>query len=141
MVTSNGVRLAGSVVFGDVQRSRFSSALPLVSSLLNSAVYAHVASNQVFFTGIAIVNPNASSADVTIEVYDADGLLLVRRVETIPAGQRRSRLLTEYFPSLLGQNRGSGYIKLSADRGIATFALFGAKDLSSLSAIPPQTVP
>jgi hypothetical protein len=35
----------------------------------------------------------------------------------------------------------SGYIVITIDREVATFALFGKSDLSALSAVPPQVVP
>lgn len=139
-ITSNGPRLAGSVVFGDQARNVFSSALPLISQLNTSMVFSQLATNSTYFTGLAIMNPGAA-ADVTVEVYDANGALIVSRVENIPAGQRKSQLLTEYFPTLVGQNHSSGYIKVTSSSGVATFALFGTQNLSVLSAVPPQIVP
>ena len=140
-LTSSGVRLAGSVVYGDAGRSRFSTALPLVSTLLTAPVFGQVASNETFFTGVAILNPNSVGINVTIEIYDAAGVQVASRTEPIAAGRRISRLLTQYFPALVGRNLGSGYIKLRADAPVAAFALFGATDSSSLSAIPSQSVP
>jgi hypothetical protein len=49
--------------------------------------------------------------------------------------------LTELFPSLAGANRSSGYIRITVDKPVAGFALFGTHDLSVLSAVPPQVVP
>jgi hypothetical protein len=75
-------------------------------------------------------------------VFDAAGTRVVPPLtETIPAGGRRARLLTEWFPALAGQNRSSGYIRLSSDRPVASFALFGTTSLSVLAAIPAQPVP
>ncbi|HEY3132394.1 MAG TPA: SBBP repeat-containing protein [Acidobacteriota bacterium] len=140
-ISGSGVNLVGSVVFGDPSGTRFSSALPLVSTLLRFFVFSQVASNQTYFTGLAILNPGSATAAVTIEVYDTDGALVATKSESIAAGQRKSRLLTEYFPALAGQNRSSGYIKVSSDNPLAAFALFGANDLSVLSAVPPQVLP
>lgn len=129
------------MVFGDPARSTFATALPLVSTLSDSAVFSQVASNDIYFTGLAILNPAGAAASVTIDVYDSAGALIASRQESIPAKQRKSQLLTQYFPELAGQNRGSGYIKFTADRPVASFALFGTHNLSVLSAIPPQAVP
>jgi len=49
--------------------------------------------------------------------------------------------LSQYFPDLEGQDIASGYIRVTADKGVASFALFGTRTLSVLSAIPPQVVP
>ena len=141
-ITSSGPRLAGSVVFGDPGRSRFSSALPLVSTLVREAVFAQVASiDTFFFTGIALVNPNAAQANATIDVFDRKGKLVGTRTEVIPPKGRRSRLLTEYIEDLKGKDITAGFIVVTVDREVAIFALFGKSDLSALSAIPPQVVP
>jgi hypothetical protein len=60
-------------------------------------------------------------------------------VQTIPARRRQSGLLTEYFLDLTGENIGSGYIKVTSDQGLASFALFGS--LEALSAVPARIVP
>ena len=141
-ITSSGPRLAGSVVFGDPGRNRFSSALPLVSTLRNEVVFGQVASDQTYFTGVAILNPNDGAANVKIEVFDASGSPVASRSIEIPAGQRISGLLTEYFPNnLFLEDQRGGYIRITADRGVTGFSLFGTKDLSVLSAVPPQVVP
>jgi len=54
---------------------------------------------------------------------------------------RKSQLLTQYFPQLVGQNISSGYIKVTSDRNVASFALFGTANLSVLAAVPPQAIP
>jgi hypothetical protein len=136
-----GVRLAGSVVFGDAQKGIFSSALPLVSSLQKSVIFSHLASDGQYFTGLAILNPADSDTLATIDLYGSDGTLEMSTTQTIPARQRKSRLLTEYFPALIGQNRISGYFKVTVFGEVACFALFGTRDLSVLSAIPAQPVP
>ena len=140
-ITSSGPKLAGAVVFGDPEREAFSSALPLVSVLLNSFVFGQVASGDRYYTGIAIVNPNDTVADATIEVFDSHGTRIQSKTEAIRAKGRKSRLLTEYFPALINQNITSGYIKVTVDKGVASFAVFGTNNLSSLSAVPPQVVP
>lgn len=139
-IVSDGVRLAGNTVFADAAGHTFLSALPLVSRLRDATLFSHIASNDLYFTGLAIANPGAEDADVTIQVYNAGGALLDSRTERIPSGQRRSRLLTEYFPSLAGKDQSSGYIKLLSNIPIASFALIGTADLGVLSAIPAQDI-
>ncbi len=137
-ITSSGVHLAGSVVFSDAAQGVFRTALPLVSSLQQSVVLSHVASNDTYFTGLSILNPNNTSANVRVDVYTSDGKLDRSTTQIIPAGHRVSRLLTEYFPDLIGQNRTSGYVRVTADAGVACFGVFGTQNLSVLSAIPAQ---
>ncbi len=140
-IVGNGVRLTGGIIFGDVRAQTFTAGLPFVSALKNSILFGHVASNDLYYTGIAIVNPNASEVSASIDLYGADGRLQTSKPVTISARQRKSGLLTEFFPELIGQDRTSGYVRVTAGGGVAGFALFGTNNLSVLSAIPAQTVP
>jgi hypothetical protein len=137
-ISSDGIRLAGSTVFGDGSDQSFSSALPLIHNLKSSVLYSHVASNDKYFTGIAILNPGLMDANVSIDVFAADGSLIDRTVERVSPMQKKARLLTQYIPLLTGRNLTSGYIRLTSDWPVASFSLFGTNDLSVLSAIPAQ---
>ena len=142
-ITSDGPTLSGSVVFGDPGRSAFSTALPLISILRDAFVFGQVASNETFFMGVALLNPNDMDANATIEIFDRDGNGIRSKVVIILAKGRISKLLTqeEYFPDLVGEDLSSGYIVITVDKNVAGFALFGTHDLSVLSAVPPQVVP
>ena len=140
-ITSNGPKLAGSAVFGDQGRSVFFAASPLVSKLHEAVIFSQLASNDIYFTALALINPNDTVAHATIDVFDSEGGLVVTRMVSIPAGERKSQLLTEYFPDLVGQNCSSVSIRVTSDIGLASLALFGAHDLSVLSAVPGQAVP
>jgi len=59
---------------------------------------------------------------------------------TIPARQRIVRPLGRLFPQLERQKRTSGYVKLSADQGVAGFVLFGTRDQNTLAAVPGQII-
>jgi hypothetical protein len=139
-IATNGVRLAGSVVFGDITRQMHSTALPLVGNLDQSVVFSHVSSNDKYYTGVAIVNPNSIEAHVIVQLLAGDGNPGIATMVTIPAGRRISTVLTELFPDLVGIQRYSGYFQVTSDVGIASFSVFGSNDLKLLSAIPPQPV-
>ncbi len=138
---SSPLRFAGNVAFGDF--ARFASALPLVNRSPRELIFSHVASDETFFTGLAIVNYVGNwvpEADVTIEVVGADGVVIASKTETLELGARKSQLITEYFPELSTRALRSGYIRVSCPDGVAAFALFGTWNLSALSAIPGQIV-
>jgi len=137
-ITSSGIRLAGSVVFSDAAKGAFMTALPLVSALQKSQVLSHVASNDTYFTGISIMNPNSSDTTVTIDLYTSSGNLVESVTRVIPASHRTSQLVTQYFPDQVGQDWHSGYIRVTADKGVACFGVFGTQSLSVLAAIPAQ---
>jgi hypothetical protein len=146
-ITCTGARLTGSVVFGDPDRARFAAALPLVSTLRSSYVFSQAASNATYFTGIALLNPNAAAANATVELFDRAGALVRASAQQIRPRSRVARLLTELFSDLVGAEVSSGYIKVTADAPIAAFALFGTSNLTdptrslALSAVPGQVVP
>jgi hypothetical protein len=77
----------------------------------------------------------------TIDVFNSAGQLLATQVQTIEAGQRRSRLLTEWLPVLAEGNYNSGYIRVSSTGELAAFVVFGTHSLSVLSAVPAQSMP
>ncbi len=141
VIASDGVHLSGIEMFSDAQNGIFLTSLPLISSLQQMEILSDLASDTSYFTGLAILNPNTVDATVTIQVYTATSQLDQSLTLTVPAGNRISRLLTEYFPQLNGQSRLSGYIKITADQGIACFGVFGTNSLSVLSAIPAQPAP
>ena len=113
----------------------------LVSDLPASVVFRQVARNSTYFTGIAALNPNDTDSTPTADVYDRNGNLVRRTTESSSAKRRVSKLATQYFEDLVGQDIASGFIELTVDKGMASFALFGTNDLSVLSAIPPHVVP
>ena len=138
-VTSNSVQLAGQVVFSDLNRQAFSAALPLVSSLSNSAFFSQAVSDETFYTGIAVVNPQDTPLNAVIRVYRSDGSsAATSNVLTIPARQRSVGMLADYFPDLGIQS--SGYMTVEGDQGFASYVAFGTRDHTALSALPGRQV-
>ncbi len=138
-VVGDGIGLAGSIRLSNSGGS--AAALPLVSILGGSLVFGQVASNDQYYTGVSILNPGISTADVSIDVYSEIGALrCTKAVELLP-GHRITQLLTEYFPELVGQSLTSGYIRVTANQDVAGFALFGMPGSNVLSAIPAQLIP
>jgi hypothetical protein len=137
-IVSSGIHISGSVVFSDAQRNSYSSAIPLTTTLERSMVFSHIASNTTYYTGISILNPDSTAAEVTIQVYNELGELKATLKTPIGAGQRVIKLLPQLFPFMEGQDWFSGYVLVNADRGVSAFALFGTHNLTALSAIPPQ---
>ncbi len=140
-IVSSGVKLAGSVIFGDPGRRQFSSALPLIGQLQTAAVFSQVASNDVYYTGLAMLNPGTSDATVNIDLFDGNGSLASSAIRSLPAGQREAKLLTEIFPALQDQSRTSGYFLVTSSAPLASFAIIGTNTSSVLGAVPPQEVP
>ena len=139
-VVSDGVRLAGSTVFGHSDGRSYTAALPLIRDLQDSVIFSHVASSDILYTGLAIVNPGNTGADAVIQLYAVDGSLIDETSVYIPAGEHRTKVLTEFFPSLIGKEQCNGHIRIISNTPLASFALFGTTNMSVLSAIPPKAV-
>lgn len=136
LIESDGPRLNGSVKFGDPGKRRFQSALPFVANLRKSVLYSQVAQGVFnFFTGAAILNPNATAITVRIDVFDSAGTLVASGERTIVPFGRVTVVLSEIDPTL---SLNQGYFTVTSDGEFASFAVFGTGDLEILSAIPPQ---
>ena len=134
-------RIVGNILLRDMEGSKPATSLPLLSELHTSYVIPHVASDQRYFTGIAILNPGSSDATVTTQVFDSNGAVVATLRETLLSRHRTSRVLTEMFPGLIGRKLLSGYMRITSDIPLAVFALFGTNDLATLLALPAQPAP
>jgi hypothetical protein len=103
-------------------------------------IFSHIASNDLYYTGLAMVNPGETGANTTIELYEANGTPIASHSFYLPPGQRKTRVLTELFPALEEQDHSAGSIRIISDMPLASIALFGTRDASILSAIPPHSI-
>jgi hypothetical protein len=126
VIKSNGPKVAGNVLISDADDGS-RTALPLVTSLENYLVFSQVISNETFFADLSLLNPNNVPAIATIDLYQSDGQRDASVTLTIPARQRISGLLTDLFPGLTTENWNSGYIRVTANAGVAGFSMFGKK--------------
>jgi hypothetical protein len=97
-----------------------------------------VAQDDLYFTGLATINPNAQAVGVTVEVYSAEGTQVATGTQQVPAGGRFSKLLAQVAGSFAPMTKG--YFKVSAPQPVASFVLFGTNAGDVLSAIPAQGV-
>jgi hypothetical protein len=139
-IESDGIRLIGSTTYQGRESRPFVAALPLVSDLQENIVFSHVASDDVYFTEIAIANPGNSGAAVNLELHNSEGAVMDSVTVSIPARQQQCYALTDYFSSIQGVNQTGGYVILSSNVPVAAISFFGTHSQSVLSAIPGQPV-
>jgi hypothetical protein len=135
-ITSSASRITGAVFFGDSAGTRFRTALPMITEGVTEAVFPHLAEDSGYFTGVAAVNLSAQAATVTVSAYDPAGQPLGAGTQTLAGGNRFSLLLRELIPSIPPVSRG--YFQLRSNQPLASFAVFGTRNLSALSALPAQ---
>jgi hypothetical protein len=135
-IRSDTGRFMGAVCFTDAARTHLGSALALTTADYRRARFGHVAQDSLYYTGLAALNPGNAPLDVSIAVFDADGIFARSARRQIPPGGRFARLLSQLlpdFPEMTG-----GYFEITSDDPFAAFALFGTQSGSVLSAIPAQ---
>jgi hypothetical protein len=135
-VASSATRIAGMVQFGDLAGDRFHTALPLASEGNSEVLYAQVVENASYFTGLAVINPDAVATELRIAVFNSLGERLGGRELALKAGARLSGTLRELVPEL--PEMSSGYFTLSTGLPTISFTVFGTHSLTALAALPAQ---
>ncbi len=143
-VESSGPGIIGDIVFGDPVDIHYAAALPLQTRLLRRAIFSQVA-NQIAstaaastFTGLALYNPGAASAQVSVSVFADDGTPTGSRLIPVPGGGRLSSTVEDLVPASAGQT--GGYVEVESSQPIVAQQLFGNLTLDFLSAVPPTIV-
>ena len=127
--------LTGSVRFS-AAGGYGSATLPLFLPPVGEFIFSHVAQAKGYFTGVAMMNPNPTTAHYTLEVYTNEGALVGSNTGSLKAGEKFSKLLYQLVADSGGQV--GGYVRIVSDLPVVSFSLFGTDDGLSLSAIPPQ---
>ncbi|HSR66545.1 MAG TPA: hypothetical protein VLU25_01265, partial [Acidobacteriota bacterium] len=137
IVEANPPGLVGDVIFGDPVGFETAAAMQLQARTFSRAFFSQVANNESIFTGLAIFNPSLDQdAEVTIQVFDAEGSLVGEGTLMLAAQNRISQVLAQLVPEAAGQV--GGYIRLESTVPIVAQELFGNNGLTFLSAVPPQ---
>jgi len=153
-IDTDGPGVIGDVIFGDPGdpdtgipgEVDFAAGLPLQNTLFEKAIFSQVANGATnpedastdTFTGIALYNPNPSSAQITVRVFDREGMLVGEKSLSLSENERTSQLIEELIPEtadLIG-----GHIVVESTRAVVGQACFGNNTLQFLSAIPPYIV-
>ena len=138
-VEADGPGIVGDLTFGDPASLRFAAALPLQTQTFRRAIFGHVANiEDLFFTGLALFNPGTEDAQVTIEIFNAEGQLVGSTVELLPAGDRFARTLVELVPESAGQ--AGGYFEVRSTQSVVGQELFGTFGLTLQSAVSPTII-
>jgi hypothetical protein len=133
-----GGGVIGDVIFGDPNTVKYAAALALQSTPFRRAVFSQISNAGDAFTGLAFLNPNASEADIEVQLYDRDGKLVGEKVLPLGAWQRTTILLAADVPQSAGLI--GGYVMISASQPIVAQELFGNATLDYLAAVPPEVI-
>jgi len=134
-VTGDTNRVHAGILFSG-EGDQVLSALPAQPTPQTDIYFSHIAQDDLYYTGIALVNDSGHPANVTIEIWSAAGVLV--NSATISGLGDRSKYIRLLSDPLLGVNQQlGGYIHIRADRPLYAYSLFGITG-QMLSAIPFQ---
>jgi hypothetical protein len=135
-ISSDGPGVIGDVIFGDPNEGLFAAGLPLQPEPFQTAVFSQIANIPgVFFTGLAVFNPNEDTASLRLEAYSPEGRLVDQLLVTLEPKNRFSKSLVELMPET--ETLAGGYIVLASDLPVVAQELFATEGLTFMSATPP----
>ena len=129
-VISNAGGIIGLEVFGSNAGTgdQYLSGVLLSGKTTLSLYYPHVVSNDAWWTGIVVYNPNNTSTTLTISPYDGEGTPLTTSTENITAGGKFIGTVADL--SLPERTR---WFKVDASAPITGFELFGTSNGNQLA--------
>ncbi|MBI3939489.1 MAG: hypothetical protein HY315_01520 [Acidobacteria bacterium] len=114
------------------------SAYPLTESSGTDFYFAHLSQGVDFSTQVSLVNPNNQGAEVTLDLFSAEGSPVAARRVTLGPNARLSDSVSALFgiPSQEG-----GRIRVRSNVAISALEMIVATDLQTSSVVPPQSTP
>ena len=109
-----GLEILGSITSGGL------AGLVASNAVWNNLAFSHFDTTAAWWTGIALANPNDSSASITLTAYDQSGTGIGNSTITLPAnGQMFFQVKDQMSVS------GTGWINAISDQPIVGLEIFG----------------
>jgi hypothetical protein len=137
-VASTRDRLVGTVLFTNAE-GQFLTAFELSPAPRADFLFPVVAEDSVYQTGVALLNPNAEAARVTVELWGELGTLDKTHTFDLGAGDRTAVYLTSFFPDIGA--RLTGHFRVHSTQPLHSFSLINDRSLNFITAIPALPLP
>ena len=99
------------------------------------SIFSHVAQDDQWWTGVAIVNPSSFDTEVIWEALDSSGNIIgISNLNTLKAGEKTVGVLTQWFGSAILQN--TAWMRLKTTQKVISFEIFGNTDFTIMTGIP-----
>ena len=128
-VITNANGIIGLELFGNVGGSNHLDGLLLSDNTTSTIYYPHVASDNVWWTGIVAYNPSELAGSITITPYSAQGTLLSSSTLPLPGKGKYIGAVAQ-----LGLPDQTAWFKIDSTSPITGFELFGTLDGNLLAA-------
>lgn len=117
----------GVLAFLDCSDGAALSAAEAQGDTYSASLFADLVDNASYYTGIALLNPNAQPSEATLDVFDAAGKRTASAVVTLNPQEMKAGLVGEFFQiAQLG-----GYVRLTAKPPILSLQAFGTRNDST----------
>jgi len=137
-VTSSLDQVVGSVRYTTGDQSAITS-FELLGKPLTDFALLIAAEDDIYQTGIAILNPNSETANVRLELRTPDGTLAKITTVDLPPNNRTALYLTDWFPGMAPLLFGN--VRIHSNKPIFGFGQMNDLALHFLSAVPMIAIP
>jgi hypothetical protein len=121
---------------------QFAAALPLMAEGYVQTLFPHLAQSIEFnlFTGLSVLNAGTEPANGTVTAFDTQGAQTGQSQFSLDPGCRVIDVLngSAFFGGTFSQN--GGYLVITSDHPVVSFALFGDLNLAYMAAIGGQNL-
>ena len=138
VVDGGGPGVIGDVLIADPLGLRFATAYSLRQPRSTETVLSQVANGAGMFTGLALLNPSDVVAEITVEVFSADGVSQGSAHLSLDPGHSLARLVPELVPASAGLV--GGYLMVRSSVGILLQQILGELELEYFSIVAPAAV-
>lgn len=129
--------VAGLLLYGDKSPgTRDMAGLPAGAEASTSHILAHFVSSQRWYTGVAVANPGAVEAHITLTSYNDLGVMGETAIRAVPPLGKISEVVSGLFAA---PNLGTGWIQVTSDQEVMAFDLYGDLVSGGIAALPSSS--
>ncbi len=137
-VASTKDRVLGTITFTNEQAS-FATTFELLGTPQGNFLFPVLAQDDVYQMGLALLNPGAEPARLTLEVRGEGGAVDATTELTLPARHRTALYLPSFFPNI--GPRLTGHVGVRSDKPLLGFSLIHDAGFTFMTAIPAIPIP
>jgi hypothetical protein len=129
-VITNAAGVVGLELFGGSETggNNYLSGVLLKDDRANALYYPHIASDEVWWTGLVAYNPNETATDLAITPYAADGTALTGQTMTLGPFEKYIGAAAQLkFPAQ------TAWFKIQSEHALTGFELFGTNNGEQLA--------
>lgn len=130
--------ISGFIAYGNLSTPSLAAVGPQLQPV-NAMVFSHLAPQSLgYFTGIALLNINPTTASVKLSAIDRNGVTTSVRQISLSPQQKIAQLVSDLLPEAKDQVGGS--VVIVSDQPLFGIELFGSTNLRVLANVPAEEV-